>query len=371
MELYKKELDFTENNKNFYQTAVSVNGFLFTGASAVLDLLRECDTTTVISATINPQTQNRKDLGYGEVSFFRGCGFAELRDAFLFGDDSRFNSECLKFIYNYYETYKTSMNYDAVVSFQSSLLFKKYMDEFLISILDLNENDIEFLKNNQDYFFQYNVERILGGNRYFSESEVSDKIINSFLSFNKGHYIFYKRKNLTKQEFDTNLKTLITKILQSIHSEKYLVLDNLLARIPLNTISTCMPDNLKQITLMRDVRDSFFTVQHYKLDYLNNFDHCDVVKYSKYMRDLDVLNKYADKKNMLLIWLEDLILNYEDTKNKIFNFLELDPALHVNQFAYFDPKVSAKHSIGVYKNYHDQKIIEKLEELCPELCYHP
>lgn len=54
--------------------------------------------------------------------------------------------------------------------------------------------------------------------------------------------------------------------------------------------------------------------------------------------------------NVLYMTYEDLILNYEDSRNKVFDFLDIDPRMHTHQFEYFDPAVSIKR-IGAWKNF--------------------
>jgi hypothetical protein len=48
-------------------------------------------------------------------------------------------------------------------------------------------------------------------------------------------------------------------------------------------------------------------------------------------------------KNILRIMFEDLIDNYETTKARVLDFLQIEQTAHVNQFKYFDPKKSAKN----------------------------
>lgn len=365
----KINVPFKESNSHYCSTVVSVNGFLYTGGSAVLDLLRECKGITTLSATINPQTQHASDLGAGEVTFFRKLNFLGLKRVFFNGDDTDFNAIMIDFIRRYYELYRQSQNSDWECSIQSTKLFKKYIDGFLLSILDLTDDDVDFIDNNPDFFFQYNTHRILGAtDNQLTDNQVRELLSKQVLSFNKGYYIFYKRKNISEREFDEQVKLLVSKFFKSIVSSDVLVLDNFIQSCPFEHHKKMLPlDEFKfrSINVIRDIRDAYFTVQSFATAPVN-------ISISAYIQRYKLINipkNYnSDNSNVLLIWLEDLIYNYDVTVQQIFDFIGIKKTAHTEPKYFFNPSISAKN-VGSYKKYHDQSIINRLIIECPELCY--
>ena len=71
---------------------------------------------------------------------------------------------------------------------------------------------------------------------------------------------------------------------------------------------------------------------------------------------------------VLRINFEDLILQYDDTKKTVFDFLDIDGSDHVNKFKYFDPNVS-NNNVGVWKKYKNQDDINKIYKELKEYCY--
>lgn len=67
----------------------------------------------------------------------------------------------------------------------------------------------------------------------------------------------------------------------------------------------------------------------------------------------------GDSDNVLVIWFEDLVLNYDDTTNKILSFLDIDLCNHIDKKKFFDPSKSI-NSIFIWKKYNNQDEITKI-----------
>ena len=62
---------------------------------------------------------------------------------------------------------------------------------------------------------------------------------------------------------------------------------------------------------------------------------------------------------MLRIRFEDLVLKYDHTLKKIYDFLGENKETHVNKKRHFDPLLSSKN-IGLWKNYPHKNEIDKI-----------
>ena len=71
--------------------------------------------------------------------------------------------------------------------------------------------------------------------------------------------------------------------------------------------------------------------------------------------------------NFLKIKFEELVLQYDKTINEILRFLGIDSSAHINKFKYFDPNKSKKN-IAIWANYPYQSEIRQIEEELPEYC---
>ncbi len=342
-----KPMEFNEHNERLCEEIVSVNGFGYTGSSAVTDLLRECRNVTAVSALVDPPSLNHSDAGYGEVNFYWVLDFKALQEVFINGDDSDFNAALISFLENFKILYQGKNKGVNATTIQTEPLFKRYLNEMLIDILDLTQSDLDVIKQSSDFYFA------------FTPKQAAD------LSYNYTDYVFYRRKKISPQQFNDAVKNFLVKVTHSIPSDRILVLDILLQLCPLKEHRPMLPDNLKQISVIRDVRDSFFALQRTN----SEFKNFSVQAYADRLNGLDIFNRFNEPKRSLLLWFEDLIYHYNEVKAQIFEFLNIDPADHIRPHMYFNPEISKKLSIGAHKNYHDQDLMDKLAALCPKLCY--
>ncbi len=354
---------FIPNNTEIYKQLVSVNGFYATGSSAVIDVFRECQDTTVLFADLEPETNTRTYDGCGEIGYYYLLNLLKLKTSFFNDDDSGFNGTFLEFLRDYYHIYKNRVNLYQQGNFASSPFFKKCVDEFLISILDLTEADITFIKNEHDFFFPMHSYQHWVEIAQQLPYEIPNKVRYANLSFNKQYYCFYQRKNISSQAFDAAVKTMNTRLFQAVPSKSFMILDQFLAYCPYYKHKNLVP-KLKQISVIRDIRDSYFIV----MCEAGEKRFISVSDYIEHMKKYDIFNEYNVLSDNLIIWLEDLIYHYDATIAKIFDFVGLDPKLHSEKFKFFDPKRSIK-SLQLYKLHHDQKLMQTLAELFPQMCY--
>lgn len=126
-------------------------------------------------------------------------------------------------------------------------------------------------------------------------------------------------------------------------------------------------DNAKCIIVKRDPRDMYVTGQHHsKLS--TKISHGQKVE--NFIKRFEMQERNTDKtphKDIMFLQYEELVLDYENTKNKIFDFLEIDESLHIKKKEFFKPEES-KNFIGIYKNYGNKDEIKLIEERLKSYC---
>jgi len=122
-------------------------------------------------------------------------------------------------------------------------------------------------------------------------------------------------------------------------------------------------DDAKCIIVKRDPRDMYTTGEDYSKmshgDKIENF----IARFKMQQRNT---NKIKNK-DILYLQYEDLILDYENTIVKIFDFLEIDESKHISKGKYLKPEES-KEYIGIYKSYKNQNDIKMIEKELAEYC---
>lgn len=178
----------------------------------------------------------------------------------------------------------------------------------------------------------------------------------------------------SKEFFINRTKKYLKEILTSniLENTKFVVMNNVFE--PFNpSLSMQFFDNVKAIVIDRDPRDIYLAA----LDYTNidgskgwkattgkNVD--DFIQRFKAYRMHVIVNEDS---NILRLTFEDLVLNYEETLLRLFNFLEEDKSIHKYPKRYFDPEISKK-GIRMWKNVDGQlkKDIEYIYQNLKEYC---
>jgi hypothetical protein len=123
-------------------------------------------------------------------------------------------------------------------------------------------------------------------------------------------------------------------------------------------------DNCKMIIVHRDPRDNYLNAKNRR-----RFIPQDVDKFIKWYRfNQEESMKQPSNDNVLRIYFEDLVLNYEYTKKLICDFLSLDINDHVYQKKYFDPSIGEK-VVGIWNHSHEKDAIEKISNDLRKYCY--
>mgnify|MGYP000040499047 CR=1 FL=1 len=140
--------------------------------------------------------------------------------------------------------------------------------------------------------------------------------------------------------------------------------------IPVLNINNAMKlfDSMKVIIVDRDPRDIYVNlIKRRKLigyELSNNTSVNKYIKWHKLLRSHQ--EDIYDKKNILRINFEDIVLDYKPTLKKINLFLG-DRYTHDKSMEFFDPLKAIK-SIGLWKKYEDQNSIKEIQEYFPQQC---
>lgn len=142
-----------------------------------------------------------------------------------------------------------------------------------------------------------------------------------------------------------------------------ILLDQLVLPHNLKRVIKYFNEDTKFIVVDRDPRDVFISNKYIwaknnePVPYSTNVeDFC-----NQYIGMRRIEGVVKDSNNILRIHFEDLIYDYESTKNRIIKFLGFESKKHVNKFVRFNPELSIKNTkLFMNDKYSDEvKIIEK------------
>ena len=125
-------------------------------------------------------------------------------------------------------------------------------------------------------------------------------------------------------------------------------------------------NSARMIIVHRDPRDSYCNLKNETSDFFPK-DVEQYIKLYKYMLKQSYKNAENDDR-VLRINFEDLVFKYEETKNKVFNFLGIDKSHHIDKFKHFNPEISKKN-VKIWKNHPNKDEINKIFNELKEYCY--
>lgn len=309
-----------------FETVVSVCGLNYTGSSAVVDLLREYDNLTTIGWD-DPHVNLVKhdDLNF-EVTFLTTTGGLMEFEKFL-------NSHNI--VHN-------------------AALLQRYMDMVYTSALFWQRPEI------RPYCFEF-------------LRQVCTTIFNPFSPEETDKSSWFPAtaillNNMSVEQYRDLCRRFLNSIFELLqdkkHPQKMLVLDHLFELGEWNAKQNlCYVPNAKSIVVIRDFRDLFAFGNISKWKSIPYRDADKFVIYYKYHKHLFGNHDY------LLIWLEDMVQDYQGTKKRIEDYLGIESKWHVHPRTTFVPEVSAKYQ-GLWKTHPElQAAYRLIEQELPEFCY--
>ncbi len=121
--------------------------------------------------------------------------------------------------------------------------------------------------------------------------------------------------------------------------------------------------NSKCIIVDRDPRDSYVAMSPHKHLALpvNDF----ILRFKAYRKAAEY---HVDTPGKILrAQYEDLIFNYDDTVNRVLDFLEISTADHVEPLKYFNPTKSLRY-VGIWKGHNNQADIRLIKDTLGAWC---
>ena len=164
--------------------------------------------------------------------------------------------------------------------------------------------------------------------------------------------------------YEKSRKFILNVIKEISDKEEYIVLDQLLLPHNLNIIDNYKIEELFPIIISRDPRDVFIMNKYFWKPRNQEVPYpTDVKEFCNYYK---MMRENEKKTNTLALRLnfEDLVLNYEETKQDIENFIGIDSVHHKAKFEYFNPAISV-NNLQVYNR--DDKYREEVEMIELEL----
>lgn len=215
---------------------------------------------------------------------------------------------------------------------------------------------------------------------YFKIPTKLQKITSKFKKSNYEIVPKFKKEEmyfafLSEDEFLIKTKKYTEDIIKNIKSNKeinkdIIAMDQLISPNNIKRYSRYF-NNLKVIVIDRDPRDLYLLNELYwKEGWIPSYKIDIFIEWFKKTRECyDEVNK---SDNALLIKFENLIYDYNNEIKKIYKFLDLNEANHINKKEYFNPNISIKNT-SLWKKEEAKQYLDNIKKIEKELdiyCYH-
>lgn len=336
------------NLEQKYKKLITTKGFGHSGSGVLIDFFAEFDNTTVIGFhDKNGSQYNEKNSPNIEVDFLRRSGGVfDLEKAFECREPSSRDVAIKTFIAMSEYLYMSPSEF--------------YDDKYLY----LTKN---FINNLVNFHIESNYHVLGHPHLSFKSEKKNENLEMPFIRVQNPNHIYksYYLKDLTKKEYRAIAKEYIQKVLDTIDSKEYLIIDQFINDCDIDYTKKKEYLNFKEIAVYRDPRDVYTTGRLLNEQWIPENKEI-FVKWYHYMHKNFLSLKHPD---FLLIRFENFINNYEETKKKILKFSNMQQSNHIKERQYFNPDISRKN-IGIYKQLQNQSIIEYIENNLKEYCYY-
>lgn len=350
-------------NKEF----IDINGLGHSGKGALSDLLREVDGIHLHHhlfefdlIRIQGGLIDLKHNIYDHWSPIRSDS-AIRRFSKLVKRMSRSDYRSLNHKVNSYGT-----NYEKIFNNKFLEESEKYIDNLILNKVKREFWPYRLIDKSFCYLFFYKISRKLNiHNIFFKDHEIYNIVDSKNFILHTHNY----------------LNSLFANLVSNVSNSNTIILHNSIEPYNSKKAYKIIP-NLKVINVIRDPRDVYASTIIKKETYIPDYilDSNQWVTKQKFLSTEKIDHfikiqkmqfdnyKKEDSENILNIRYEDLVLDYDKTKSKIFNFLKIDLADHINKEEYFKPSLS-KSNVGIWKKCSDLNEIKKIEKELKEYCY--
>ena len=337
---------------------IAVTGYMGTGSSAVIDLLREYDTVKVV-----PEIGHT----YEHVPFYFRGGLFDLYNALLHGN--------------------TPMGSDATIN------------RFIASMRTLNDNkfiwcgtykelfDDLFIKINNDFISSISTEfHALNVNHYIETSfsvskylrQMGSKLVRGRKIEHPGIKIVLDNNHSyfglpTKEELDIAAKNYTSSYfaLFTANREGYYIFDHLVLPQQIDVFADCFEKDVKFIVVTRDPRDVFLMNKY--IWYTPPIGHgkpyfpTDPESFVNLWKRM-VISNYTIS-NCLIVRFEDLVYQYSKTVESIEKFLGVEAKKHVYPLTELIPDKSIENTQVFNVNEEWKKEVSVIEKELTQYLY--
>ena len=232
---------------------------------------------------------------------------------------------------------RRGLNYDKYTNGKFSLYVKEFIDNLIDYKYPLNTHNLDFRKNYFNSQFERLILKILPYT-YFEQE--------AFMCYpNIDKYIYLAKKLISSILFEASKQVDVKPSIIGLHN-----LVNPYTKKHVDKSFKYFVD-LKMIFIDRDPRDIFIDFPHNR--YLpNNATNLEkAIFFVNFFKALRAEVKYfKNKDKVLFINFEEFIINHEEIKINLENFLGINFLRNFNSYEKFSPSKSIKN-IGKYKNY--------------------
>lgn len=331
---------------------VILYGFGYSGSSAVIDLLKEVDNVYVSDADY---------FGIRDVG-----GLLELEHALLDDWDLCKVSEAIN---RFIEVNKKGCNPTRSLFHTYGMDYEKWFGkDFMNYTMDfVNDiSDFQYYSYEHAYLFSHNYPELM----YSRVAHLLDKKNIKILPPVTDRPYFAQP---TRERYLKAVRKYIDRLYNICPDCDALVLDH--HPIPVqkaDRLEDYFGKGSKMIVVDRDPRGIYCSLIKYRvkigveMSRTHNIDQY-VTMHKALRKNLPQLP------NIMYLRLEDMVLNYDETRKKIFDFMGIDESHHVDKKHYFDPAISIKN-LDIWKQYEDKfpkGVFEKIYEELKDDCFNP
>lgn len=333
---------------------IALQGIYYSGSSTLVGLFQEFDNMRVVGYSEPSWAKKCDKATQSECCFFNSSGFIEMIQSFRNEPPEVINYRVRRFVYNINSAYAKK----GIVSWENlpdlyNDTFREITQELLLSILDLDDATREFMRKRQ---FPHGT---------WENNDATFDSCNFTLGEGKRRYLAYRFADISEEEFSRYVSEYLEKFFLIISGKEYVVYDQFLPRKSLEVVNKYLRTPIKQIVVIRDPRDQFLSADRRDITWLPRTAQGFI------NHNIDRLKEFpADNPDRMIVRFEDLVLNYEQTKNKVMAFVGLDPKNHVAPKSVFDPSISVVN-VGGYRHYYRQEFMKEVEEGLKEYCFYP
>ena len=312
--------------------------YMGSGSSAVTDLLKEYERI------------NTKNSDFEYVFLYAPDGLFDLEYKLLYNNNAIRSDEAIK---NFRKLMEKLYHYDGwgIANYKDKIShnFMNVVESYLDSIITSKYQGIWYYhqKPSKIAWFLRVIRRII------------------FKKTTKPKQVQLEMSMVSSDDFYEKSRKFILNVIKEISDiEEYIVLDQLLLPHNLNIIDNYKIEELFPIIISRDPRDVFIMNKYFWKPRNQEVPYpTDVKEFCNYYK---MMRENEKKTNTLALRLnfEDLVLNYEETKQDIENFIGIDSIHHKAKFEYFNPAISV-NNLQVYSR--DDKYREEVEMIELEL----